>query len=285
MRRTTTASLMLLVLLPGALAYAQQPPQRTTAPFMKTVQELLLNDGSRLYGVVESEDDSEIVFRTTSGAVVRAPRDRIVSIRPVTGRIVKGEFRREDPNNTRLLFGPTGRTLRRGETYLGVYEFMMPFVQVGITDRISIGGGTPLVFAPGASNRPYWVTPKVSVFSRGGTHVSAGLFHALDFDNHGVGVAYGVMTRDLESGSFTIGAGMGYTSTGERGGVLMVSADGPVRRNMKVITENYVWRSAGVTSLGIRFFGDNLSADLALGVVFTDDGVFGAPVVNFVYRF
>jgi hypothetical protein len=285
MIRTTTPLLVLLVVLVGAPAHARQRPDQIAAPFMKTVQELLLNDGSRLYGAVESEDDVDIVFRTTSGALVRAPKDRIVSMRPVTGRMMKGDFRREDPNNTRLLFGPTGKTLRKGETYLGVYEFMMPFVQVGITDRISIGGGTPLFFAPGANNRPYWVTPKVSVFSNGGTHVSAGLFHAFDFDDHGVGVAYGVMTRDVESGSFTIGAGMGYTSTGERGGVVMVSADGPVRRNMKVITENYLWRSTAVVSLGVRFFGDNLSADLALGVALTDDGAFGAPVVNFVYRF
>lgn len=45
-----------------------------------------------------------------------------------------------DPNPTRLFFGPTGRSVKKGEGYVGVYGLFLPFVQVGITDRISIGG-------------------------------------------------------------------------------------------------------------------------------------------------
>src|SRR5712692_9592438 len=50
------------------------------------------------------------------------------------GRVVKGEFQPFDPHNTRLFFAPTARALRRGEGYAGVYEVVLPFVQVGITD-------------------------------------------------------------------------------------------------------------------------------------------------------
>jgi hypothetical protein len=275
------AAIVLLITCAASPAHARQGK---AVPLLRTVQELLLNDGSRLYGVVESETSSEVIFRTTSGAQVTAPREKVVSIRSVVGRMMNGEFRRDDPNSTRLLFGPTGRTLQKGEAYLGVYEFMMPFVQVGITNRISIGGGTPLFFGPDESNRPFWITPKVQIYSGSGTHVSAGLFHAA-IDDDGVGVAYGVVTKEVATGSFTIGAGMGYNSEGDRGGVVMAGAEAPLRRNMKVITENYLWRSTGIASLGIRFFGENLSADLALGVVVVSDGVFGAPIVNFVYRF
>jgi hypothetical protein len=281
MKRIVMAAIVLLITCAASPVHAQQGKMPS---FLRTVQELLLNDGSRLYGVVESETSSEVVFRTTSGAQVTAPREKIVSIRPVVGRMLNGEFRREDPNSTRLLFGPTGRTLRKGEVYLGVYEFLMPFVQVGITDRISIGGGTPLFFGSGESYRPFWITPKVQVYSGKGTHVSAGLFHAaIDDDN--VGVAYGVVTKEVATGSFTVGAGVGYNSEGGRGGVVMAGAEAPLRRNMKLITENYLWRSTGIASIGVRFFGENLSADLALGAVLVSDGVFAAPIVNFVYRF
>ena len=267
----------------AASVYAQ--PAGATR-HLTPAHELFLNDGSKLYGTVVSETDTEIVFRTAAGAVITAPRDRIVSLRPIVGRMIDGEFRREDPNNTRLFFAPTGRALARGEVYLGMYEFMMPFVQVGITDRISLGGGTPLVFGFGdESHRPYWVTPKVQLLSRGDTHVAAGMLHGFSFEGEGLGIAYGVMTQELRSGSVTLGAGMGYTSDGDRGAVVMIGADAPARRNMKLVTENYLWNAGGIASVGLRFFGENLSADFGLGLIFVSDGVLGGPVVNFVYRF
>jgi hypothetical protein len=269
-----------------AAATTARAQQTASSPHLRTVQELVLNDGSRVYGVVESETGEEVMFRTTSGAMLRAPRARIMSMRPVVGRMVKGEFRREDPNNTRLLFGPTGRALPKGQVYLGVYQVLMPFVQVGITDRISIGGGTPLVFNTREDwDRLYWVTPKVQVFSRNGVHAATGLFHGFAGDDS-AGIAYGVVTRDLSSGAFTIGGGLAYSSDGHRGAVVMVGGEAPVRRNIKWVTENYVWNSAVVTSGGFRFFGERLSADLALGFFIADDaGLIPFPVVNFVYRF
>ena len=85
----------------------------------------------------------------------------------------------------------------------------------------------------------------------------------------------------------TGGAGMGYTSDGDRGPVVMAGAEAPMRRNMKFISENYGWRSGGVVSAAIRFFGENLSADVGIGLFFEEDEgfLFGVPVVNFVYRF
>ena len=252
-----------------------------------SVQELTLVDGSRFYGTVESRDEGEVVFRTTAGVVVRTPPARIAGIRTVSGRFVGEEFRREDPNDTRLMFGPTGKALEKGDVYLGVYEFMMPFVQVGITDRISIGGGTPIVLGFEESERPFWVTPKIQVLSRRGTQVAAGVFHAFSPQGDGFGIAYGVVTKDVGAGSVTGGVGMGYTAGGDRGVVVMGGGEAPMRRHMTFISENYIWPSGGVASAGIRFFGENLSADLGLGLFFSagEGFVVGAPVVNFVYRF
>ena len=250
------------------------------------VQELVLTDGSRLYGTVLSRTGTEVVLKTAAGPVISAPRDRIVSLREVHGRIVRGEFRREDPNGTRLFFGPTGRSLERGQVYLGVFEFMMPFVQVGITNRISVGGGTPLIFGFGEeSSRPFWVTPKVQLISSNGFTGAAGAFHGFSPEGETFGIAYGVVTKELRAGSVTGGAGMGYSSEDDRGAVAMIGADAPLRRNMKFITENYIWRSAVIASGGVRFFGDSLSADVGLGVVFTDGEAFAGPVVNFMYLF
>jgi hypothetical protein len=279
---TRLLAFAIVLLMSGARAEAQG---RNGSPYLETVQEVLLNDGSRVYGTVESETDTEIVFRTAAGGLLTAPRARIASIRPVVGRIVDGEFRREDPNNTRLLFGPTARSLPKGAVYLGFYEFLLPSVQLGITDRVSIGGGTPFVFGIDESTRPFWVTPKVQLLSRGGNHVAAGVFHGFNLDDGGGGVAYGVFTREMRGGSLTTGAGLAYSGGTGRGGVIMIGGDRPLRRNMKLITENYIWRSTRVASLGVRFFGDNVSADLALAVFRSDEIVAGAPILNFAYRF
>jgi len=282
------ASFALFLAVVAVPAYAQAPPQpapQDASSKLRTVLELVMIDGSRAFGAIEQETDTEIVFRTTAGAVITTPRVRILSLQPVAGRIVHGEFRREDPNNTRLLFGPTGRALQKGEVYLGVYEVLMPFVQVGLTDRISIGAGTPLVFNIDDWDRLYWFTPKVQLLSTGTTHVSAGVFHGFAGDDH-AGIAYGVMTRELNAGAFTVGAGVGYNSDGGRTGLLMIGGEAPVRRNLKWVTENYVWDGTLVSSGGFRFFGERLSADLALGFVINgDDPVIPFPVVNFLYRF
>ena len=130
------------------VAIAQSPPgtsAHVAAGAGEDVRwfQLVLRDGSRLVGTVVKEDDEEVVLRNDSGTIVAARREDIASLKEITGDVVDGRFVPRDPNATRLFFGPTGRSLARGQAYLGVYEFLMPFVQVGITDRLSIGGGTP----------------------------------------------------------------------------------------------------------------------------------------------
>src|SRR6185295_14327886 len=167
----------------------------------------------------------------------------------------------------------------------GVYEFLLPFVQVGVTDRFSFGGGTPLFFGEG-SGRPFWITPKLQVLHSGGTDVAVGLFHAFNLDDESGGVAYAVGTRSGPSGSFTAGAGYAYNSDHGRAGVIMLGGERPIHHNLKFVTENYVWKGGkGIASGGLRFFGDHLSADIALGFPIGADGFYAFPVVNFVRVF
>lgn len=249
--------------------------------------ELRLRDGSRVYGRVETESAAEVVFDTASGVRLTARRDQILSLRKVEGRFVDGEFQTADPNTTRLFFGPTGRSLPKGQTYLGVYEFLLPFVQVGVTDRFSIGGGTPLVFGFGEDgfDRPFWITPKLQVFNGRLAQVSVGAFQGFG-NGASAGIAYGVATVGGLAGSMTGGVGVAYDDAGDRSYVIMVGGDRPVRRNMKFVTENYVWGSGtGIISAGVRFFGERMSADLALATPIGDGGGFVLPVVNFMYLF
>ncbi len=191
-----------------------------------------------------------------------------------------------DPNGTRLLFGPTGRALPKGQAYLGVYEFLMPFVQIGLTDRISIGGGTPLMFGFDEGNRPFWITPKVQIVSTRSTDIAVGAIHGFSGGDGGAGIAYVVGTHGTTTGSFTAGAGLGYATDGGRTPIVMIGGERQVRHNLKLISENYLGKHAnGVAMEGVRFFGGSLSADLALGFPIGLGEFVAFPVVNFVYRF
>lgn len=285
MKIILTALLASVLLSLPASSSAQAPRDADAA----VTHELRLKDGSRMFGRITAESDAEVVFETHAGVVVTTRRDQIASLRRVEGELRDGEFRPVDPNHTRLFFGPTGRALPRGQVYFGVYEFVLPFVQVGVTDRISIGGGTPLIFFfddDDGFDRPFWITPKVQVFGGERVQASVGVFQGFG-GGMSAGIAYGVVTGGSKAGSVTGGAGLAYNSDGDRTVVVMAGGDRQVGRHVKLVTENYVWQSGtGIISAGVRFFGDRLSADVALGMpVGEDGGGFAFPVVNFVYVF
>jgi hypothetical protein len=168
-----------------------------------------------------------------------------------------------------------------------MYELVMPFLQVGVTDKFSIGGGTPLVFGfdEDFGRRPYWLTPKLQVFNNGTTQASVGVFQAFGGDES-AGIAYGVATRGGAGGSITAGAGVAYNGDGDRTAVLMIGGDRPIGRYTKFVTENYVWQSGrGIASAGVRFFGERISADLAMVMPLGTEDWFVLPMINFAYRF
>jgi hypothetical protein len=274
-------AVLFFMLAPGAHAQTATPREGPTE-----LSELVLKDGSRMYGTVVRENDQEVVFLTQAGATVTARRQDVASLRVVKGRVENGEFVRPDLHRSRLFFAPTGRSLQRGQVSVGVFEFVAPFVQVGVTDRFSIGGGTPLVFGIDEGTRPFWVTPKLQVLNTRQAQASIGLLHVFGTgeDIYG-GIAYGVATFGSSDNAFTAGAGLAY-SDDSRGGVVMLGGERRVRQNIKLMTENYMWKNGdGILSGGIRFLGERLSADLALAMPIGIGQFVAFPVVNFVYVF
>jgi hypothetical protein len=275
----------------GLAARAEAAPQPFVPQIVVTpagvTDELVLRDGTRAYGKVERVDGPMVTFKTTAGAAIQVAAAEIVSIRPVTGRIVAGEFRRADPNPTRLFFGPTARSLKQGEGYAGVYEILLPFVQIGITDRVSIGAGTPLIFGDGSAH-PFWITPKVQLFEGASTQASVGVMHFLNVGDGTLGIAYLVGTRGSADSAITGGIGYAYDrsyDTTNGAAVVMIGGEHRVRRGMKVMTENYVFNGGTILTGGVRWLGEHFSADLAL--VVPTDGSFAVafPLVNVVYSF
>jgi hypothetical protein len=276
---------LILTVLTILLFAVPAAAQTTSSAAPNQLVELVLKDGSRFYGTIERESNGEVVVRTDAGALVTTRREDISSVRVVRRRSSDGELLPSDAHRTRLFFAPTGRSLRQGEVSIGVFQFLAPFVQVGVTDRVSVGGGTPLLFGFEDFERPFWLTPKVQVVDTSNVQGAVGLLHIFAPGEQGAGIAYGVATLGNSDNAFTGGAGMTYSGDA-RGWIVKGGGEGRIHRHVKVMTENYFWRDGnGIVSGGVRFLGERLSADLALAIPVGVGEFYAFPVVNFAYVF
>jgi hypothetical protein len=292
--------LTLTVLATGALATpsagsAQVP---ATGVASDTLYEVRLADGSVFVGRQVAEEGDLLTFETTAGARVQVARAQVQSIRPALGQVVGGEFWREDPNRTRLLLlSPTGRTLRQGEGYVSSFWIVLPFVGYGVSDAVTLAGGTPLL--PGVIGRVFYVAPKIRVLQQPNMDISVGalsLFATEHLDEGTGGLLYGVGTFGGPDRSVSAGAGWVYVLSGEHTDLsnqpaIMLGGELRTTSRTKLLTENYFvpGESGALLSGGLRFFGERLSADFGIGALFgisdRRDGIPWFPVLNFVYNF
>jgi hypothetical protein len=174
--------------------------------------------------------------------------------------------------------------VEQGDGYVSVFELFMPFVAVGVHDRITLAGGTPLVFGEG--EQVFWFAPKVGILQRDRLALAVG---ALAFftteSSESLGILYGAASVGSQDGGAHIALGYGYEE-GELASrpVLMFGLESRVRSGVKLITENYLLSEGAIVSGGVRFFGERLSADLGLALPLFGDEFFTFPVVNFVWN-
>lgn len=290
----TRGLLPLFLLLAAALlpcgAAAQDTIPAPAAP-ADSLFEVRLSDGSVLYGRVLEQTPEELVVQTESGATVRVPRGQIASMEVLRGRVVRGQVWPEDRNTSRLFFAPTGRAVPAGDGYLGVYELVFPFLTYGVTDRLTISAGTPII--PELIGQVFYLAPKLEVLRTPGVNAAVGvlaLFVAGDDFGGSAGLLYGVGTFGDSDRALTVGATLPFSAAdgdSEISGdpVFMVGGEKRLSRRLKFITENYAGTSLddAVVSGGLRFLGERLSADF--GLVTTLESGYPYPLVNFVYSF
>ena len=281
---------LVALLLAGSVTRVHAQAVPPVVAVSDTVMEIRLNEGSILFGRIVAIDGDRVTIELESGSRIDVNRPQIVSVRRTSSRMVRGERWEDDPNATRLFFGPTGRPLGRGTGYFAVYELIMPFLSYGITDRISVSGGTPVI--PGLTGQLLYFAPKVTLITRPRAHFSAGaLAFAWAGEDESLGLLYGVGTLGSNDHAFTLGVGIPfYVGEGDDfadRAVVMLGAEGRTSRRTKLIGESYFvpGESGGLISFGARFFGERLSADAGLGFFVGEDSDCCLPIVNFVYVF
>ena len=277
------ASFPVAATLTLATAKAQTPPDIPERG--DTVYQIRLADGSEVFARIVELDAEQVVLVTAGGGRLEIDRSQITQLRPARGRVRDGEFWNEDPGGTRLFFTATGRSLAQGESYIGTYVVVLPFAAVGLTDRVTVAAGAPVLFG---ELEPLYVAPKVQVVRSPTVQASLGTL-AFFFDDDVVGVAYGVGTFGGEDKALS--AGIGYFYSGddvESEPAFMLGGETRVSRRIKLITENYVLPDAVgvILSGGIRVMGDRFNTEIAVfGARADGEGECCLPVVNFSYSF
>lgn len=293
MRSRAAALTGLIALLVAAPAFGQasaSPPRDSTVS-------VRLKDGSLILGrLIEQTPDS--VRLTTSAGRVTLARSAVAEIKAIDpADIHTGTYWAADPHDTRLFFGPTGRTLGGGTGYFSdLYLFLINGAW-GVTDRITLGAGTSLF--PGTDffrNNVYYLAPKFALVRGESFNLAAGaLIGFAGRANGSAGVYYVAATSGRADASVTYGLGYSYFNSRVSGdATLMLGGTLRVARRVALMTENYIFTGGGgaggywVPIYGVRFIGEHLSADLGF-LNFTGRGsqpIFpGIPWLGFAVKF
>jgi hypothetical protein len=200
-----------------------------------------------------------------------------------------------DPNYARLLFAPTARPLARGEGTLSDYELVFPGMAYGLTDNFSLAGGVSVIPELGLREQVFYVAPKLGWNIGDKAAVAIGGLGATVGDDHrdSLGIGYVMGTFGGRDRSVSIGLGaLRASHTGTTTPLLMLGGNVTVSRHVALVGETWLALNEGYGAaeqpigLGVRFFGERLSADVGVVVIgaLLDEG-FPAPWASVSYHF
>jgi len=247
-----------------------------------------LNDGSTFIGRIAEIRDEEIKFKTKHG-VLNFSVLEITKIKLVTDdQFRKGVYWYPNPNTSRLFFAPTGRMLKQGEGYFADYFIFFPTLTFGVTNNITLGGGFSLLPGLDLDKQVLLFTPKIGIKTSKKIDLALGaLMMKLPEDAPNIGILYGVSTFGSLDKSITVGLGYGYfdDKLADKP-IIVLGGETRTSRNISLVTENWLIpeKDTPILSLGLRFFGQKLSADFALFFPLESE-VFTVPYIDFVYKF
>lgn len=228
---------------------------------------LILVDGSEFIGTIVGENETSVIFKTLGNISITLLKEQIKAVEPLAGQVIDGKYYRPDPHHTRLFFTPTARPLKSGQGYISAYQIFFPFLAFGVTDFLTLGGGLALL--PRATDQIFYFAPKVTPLQFDNFSFAGGALYINSTSTYfdGLGIIYGATTYGTLRAGVTAGLGWGFLGDeiAEKP-IVMLGGELRASNSIKLITENWIPSSSKVTflSLGVRFFGDYLAADLAL---------------------
>ncbi len=289
---------------PIAITYGNTIPTRSAELVFPTTQQqdslkvFTLKDGSVIRGKIVQQDAAQITVITAAGIEMKIPRSEVISIKPLEGKISQGEFRRFDPNYSRLMFGPTGRPLRKGHGYFSDFYVFFPGVAYGFTNNFSILAGMSIFPGVQPDDQIKFIAPRIGISTSERLAISAGTLLISLWDGAAAGIAFVTTTVGEPDKSFTAGFGLGYVKEeGEefefgRKPILTLGGNIRLSNSSALVSENWLVLDRSVQfdelpfALALRLFGDRLAGDIGfvmIGEVMRHG--FPIPWLSLVYNF
>ena len=273
MRRVLTllvVSVIAVCLLPGGHVQAQKVSENLVVPAADQVQILSLDDGSTLVGRITRVGETDVTFQSNLGEMTIAIA-RITEIQMVASAKIKdGKYWFTNPNRTRLLVGPTARTLEAGAGYLFDLWIFFPGLAYGLTDNFTIMGGASII--PGLDNQLFYFNPKYGFAASDKLDVAASVL-ILSIWGETAYIGMGTATYGTDDYSLTGGLGLAWTDerlADKPAGTL----GGEVRMSRRTALVGESWfipgESGAIIMGGIRFFGEEITVDLGIGCLIED---------------
>jgi len=277
---------------------------------------ITLKDGGTLVGTIVAEDESAVTLRTSSGVELKLPKQAIASRgTPQARNEVRPASPLSDPNESRLMFAPTGRPLGKGNGYFSDHYVVFPGFAVGLTNNLSLSGGVSTIPALGLSEQLFYVSTSAgwklgdrAAIAVGGLLAGGASDDLADF---GGAALFGVGTVGHSDRSLSVGLAFlalreeeevygphgEYLSSDTQwrfrdAPVVMLGGSVRVARNLSLISESWLFPgkdfelSQQPFGLALRFFNGRLSADVGVVLVaeVLDEG-FPVPWLSFSYHF
>lgn len=171
------------------------------------------------------------------------------------------------------------------------HMLFFPSVTVGVTDRVTIGGGLSIFPGVGFQDQLMYFNPKVGLSQSESFNLATGAFLVRapadeDFDGGGLAaIYYGVATTGTPDRHVTAGLGYG-TADGSGQAILMVGGESRVSRRISFITENWFFGEQPLISYGFRLIGEKMTIDFAFINTIGDGAILpGFPYIDFVFSF
>ncbi len=215
-------------------------------------------------------------------------------------------------NPTHYFLSPSAFNLKKGELcYKNIY-FDLSFLNYGVTNWLSLGGGADLLGTLLSTVRGqipplYAFTPKIGIEVSKNLHFGAGFTGGIYGRGYagsdsqgstvkGLGFAFGNATYGSPDYNITLGAGIPFW-TGENefiSPVIMINGICRISKNISLIIENWIMTSkefyfgpVELLGYGFRWCTDNMSLDLGFynNRQFSEFLFVGIPYIDIVYRF
>ena len=171
-------------------------------------------DGTTIIGTFDRQEQGNIYIKDLEGKEVYIPAVMIAQKHEVTDSNLRdGEYWFPNLHESRYFFAPTAFGLEEGEGYFNNLYFLFWQTQYGITDELSIGGGTSFFGMPATLNAKYSFNLKKDLNMAMGYFWIGNLFWDGGEDRTFVSMPFAVVTKGSKENNITLGIGYNFSDT------------------------------------------------------------------------